>query len=72
VRLVILELYVLDRVAFLILLERKIYDIFKNERGRIKLGLESLLNLLKMQLSYLRENYFLFISQIIIHIIFVL
>ena len=71
-RLVILELYVLDRVAFLILLERKIYDIFKNERGRIKLGLESLLNLLKMQLSYLRENYFLFISQIIIHIIFVL
>jgi len=72
VRLVILELYVLDRVAFLILLERKIYDIFKNERGRIKLGLESLLNLLKMQLSYLRENYFLFISQIIIYIIFVL
>ena len=71
-RLVILELYVLDRVAFLILLERKIYDIFKNERGRIKLGLESLLNLLKMQLSYLRENYFLFISQIIIYIIFVL
>jgi len=72
VRLVILELYVLDRVAFLILLERKIYDTFKNERGRIKLGLESLLNLLKMQLSYLRENYFLFISQIIIYIIFVL
>ena len=71
-RLVILELYVLDRVAFLILLERKIYDTFKNERGRIKLGLESLLNLLKMQLSYLRENYFLFISQIIIYIIFVL
>ena len=71
-RLVILELYVLDRVAFLILLERKIYDTFKNERGRIKLGLESLLNLLKMQLSYLRENYFLFISQIINYIIFVL
>ena len=71
-RLVILELYVLDRVAFLTLLERKIYDILKNERGRIKLGLESLLNLLKMQLSYLRENYFLFISQIIIYIIFVL